>query len=344
MSGKDGAQEIKDLVPPQASFRVAKLLRRNPNPFFDVLAVFQLLHIFRKENPDIIFLNSSKAGFVGSIAALLMIGRRHVRVIYRIGGWTFHDPRPWWLNGLYFLLEKLSAHWKDYIVVNNKYDLEAGQRLKIKPRRELVLIHNGIDPYLNFFERDRARSELVSRLPRSIDTGRKPWIGVIANFYPAKGLIHLIRAATQLEKDTLTLIIGDGKLRRLLEQEIRQNGLREKVFLLGKIPNAHRYLPAFDVFALPSIKEGLPWVILEAMAAKVPVVTTRVGAIPELIENNTHGLVVDPGAPAQLARAIDRLLNDERLGQDLALQAHQRLVKDFSLLAMVRRYEELFRI
>jgi hypothetical protein len=154
----------------------------------DISAIGELARIITEEAPDILFLNSSKAGFIGSLAA------RKVRkalpglsVIYRIGGWTFNDPWPRWKKGAFILLERLSSRWKDYIIVNNASDLKDAQKYSIRPRNQVLMVHNGIDPYMEFLDREQARSKIFQRIQKP-GLDNKMIVGTIANFYPPKGL------------------------------------------------------------------------------------------------------------------------------------------------------------
>ena len=93
---------------------------------------------------------------------------------------------------------------------------------------------------------------------------------------------------------------------------------------------------------LPSVKEGFPWALLEAMAARVPVVATRVGAVPEMIEDGVSGLICEPGNSEQMAHAIVRLFGNDTLRQDCAIDAHQQVLNTFNLREMISQYEKLF--
>ena len=313
-----------------------KFLRREINPFFDLLAVIELATLIRKFKPDYLHLNSSKAGVLGSIA-----GFKKTKIIYRIGGWSFNDPWPWWKKKLFIAAEKTTAGFKDIIVVNNKKDYEQALKLKIKPRKGLRLIHNGIDTLkTEFLSKEEARRKLKASPIDFI-------IGTIANFYPTKGVEHLIKAVKTLKdnfgKEGFKLLaIGDGQMKKNLESLIRYFKLEKEVVLLGQIPEAQKYMKAFDVFVLPSVKEGFPWVILEAMAAKLPIVATSVGALPEMVEDGKSGILVEPKNPQKLAQAIKYLFENERVRQELGIQAHQTLLFKFPVEKMVRETEELF--
>ena len=168
-------------------------------------------------------------------------------------------------------------------------------------------------------------------------------IGTVANLYPTKGIEYLIQAADQLNNidDLVFFVIGEGELRPELEKMIREKGLGKKVFLLGQIPDAHRFMSAFDVFVLPSIKEGFPWTLIEAMSAKLPVIATDVGAVSEIIDNYKNGLIVKSKDPAELADKIKEVLENEHLKSELGIQAHQTVLFKFELDKMVKQIENL---
>lgn len=332
-----------------------KFLKRKINPFFDCLAIFELIKLINNFRPDYLHLSSSKAGFLGSIAGfkikILKFRKfKNLKIIYRIGGWTFNDPWPWWKKKVFIWTEKATARLKNVIVVNNKYDYDQAIKLKIKPKEKLVLIHNGIDALkINFLPKDEARVRLFKNLSKEHGKIFQTdfVIGTIANFYPTKGLEYLIETVRILKSlihnsKFIILIIGDGQERSNIESQIKNYGLEKEIILLGQIPEAFKYMKAFDIFVLPSIKEGFPWVILEAMAAKVPIVATDVGAMPEIIENDKNGILVEPKSPEQLAEAIKYLLENERIRREFALQAHQTALFKFPIEKMLRETEELF--
>ena len=349
--GSDGDGEfLKFLDKEKISHVILSNLKKNISPWHDFRAAFEIRKLIKKFQPDTLFLNSSKAGFLGSLAAVfpfkLATRNQKLVTIYRIGGWTFNDPWPKWKKCLWIFLERLSASWKDIVIVNSKKDLEQAQKLKIKPKQELVLIHNGIDVYgTEFLPAQEARLKLFEIIARH--AGRifqtKFVVGTIANFYPAKGLEHLISAVGRFRdrEEIAFVVIGDGMEKESLKLKIESLKLKNKIFFTGNLPEAWQYLTAFDVFVLPSVKEGFPWTVLEAMTAKVPVIATEVGAIPEIIEDGKNGFVAKPGNPEMLAEKINILLNDDRLRQEFAIQGHQTVLFKFSLNKMMKRVEKL---
>ncbi len=342
--GAESGNELARLLPEHVTHAVAEHLVRRWSVWHDVLSVFELRRQMRAYRPDVVLCISSKAGFNGSLAARPL--RRmfpNMNVIYRIGGWTFNDPIPAWERGFYTILERWSAHWKDYIVLNNTHDFEQAKKLHIHPRRGLLRIYNGLDPYLSFLTREEARESLNHRISEHLRLNPEdPVVGTIANLYPTKGISTLIGAASAGDPAIRYVVLGDGPQHHELEQLVHRHGLQNRFFLLGRVKDAWKYIPAFDVFALPSVKEGFPWALLEAMAAKMPVVATRVGAVPEMIENGVSGIICEPKNAEQFTHGIARLFTDTELGHDMAINAHQQVLAKFSLRDMMAHYEELF--
>lgn len=315
-------------------------------PFLStILAIWEIKNLLKKGKPDVLFLCSTTAGILGSIAGWLYKKRgSSLKIIYRIGGWAFRDPRPSWQNKIIIWIEKLTAQFKDKIIVNSEIDRQLALQYKIAPENKIIKIHNGVDVNeLKFLPPQKARQRLLSRsfLDSLI-------IGVIANFYKTKGLEHLIEAADILNSKFLIrnskfVIIGDGKERSRLEGLIKKYGLENTVFLVGRISDARKYLKALDIFVLPSIKEGFPWVILEAMAARIPIVATKVGAVAEIIENTKEGLLVEAKNSQALAEKIIWLLKRPKQAQQMARQARKKVEKQFTLRKMIESTVEVIK-
>ena len=326
-------------------------LKRDVNFFYDLKAVNDLSKVIIQFQPDVLFMISSKAGFVGSLALRkaahgLKPDKKIIKTIYRIGGWSFNDPRSAWKKLIFIILEKIGAKWKNLIIVNNTRDLEQAKRYNIKPKEGMVMIPNGLDVYkMDFMPKDEARLKLFESAAKQ--TGKifqaKTIIGTIANFYPSKGLTYLIEAAEYFKNnhEIVFFIIGDGPERPTLEKMIYDKGLGEKIFLFGQIPDAYRYLPAFDIFVLASIKEGSSWALIEAMAAKLPVIATSVGTASEIIEDDKNGSLIVPSNSELLAGKIKENLNNKFKMQEMGIQAHQTIVLKYDLQKMVRQIEEI---
>lgn len=346
-SGSDGGGELLlNFKANNLNVVELKFLKRKISFFNDIWATFELRRLIKEFKPDTIFLNSSKAGFLGALAVRLYHGRKRMSVIYRIGGWSFNDPRPKWEKKLWIFIEKISARWKDIIIVNNKHDFDQAKQLKIKPQKDIVLIYNGLDVYkMDFLSREDARLKLFEKIIKH--SGKifqiDKIIGTIANFYPPKGLEYLVEAAEHFKNDDTVafIIIGEGGERGKLENLIKTKGLEKKIFLIGQVSEAYKLLSAFDIFVLPSLKEGFPWSLIEAMSAKLPVIATSVGAVPEIIENYRNGIIIRPGDATQIAAKIKEILGTDRLKQEMGIQAHQTVLFKFNADKMISQTEAL---
>jgi glycosyltransferase involved in cell wall biosynthesis len=175
--------------------------------------------------------------------------------------------------------------------------------------------------------------------------GDAPVIGVVCELRAQKALEVLFEAAARLRQDLpglRVLVAGDGPERESLEQEARRLDLDGTVQLLGIRRDVPALLDALDVAVLSSDYEGSPLSVMEYMAAGKPVVSTRVGGVPELVEHGVHGLLVEPRDPAALAAAIGRLLRDPADARRLGEQGRERQQRELSLDAMVRKIEHLY--
>lgn len=312
--------KIKNLVRPISSTK-------------DLAAYWEIKKLLNQTKPDILHLNSSKAGVIGAIAG------RHAgvkKIIYTVHGFVFNEPMSKLKKFIYLNAEKLSARYKDKLICVSDFDKQAGLENKIAAVQKFITIHNGL-PNLSFLPKDQARIELGLPTDQLV-------IGTIANLYPTKGLIYFIRAAEIIAKkvpDAFFKIVGFGQQQDELRAEINKAGL-DNCFLIGPKSDAYRYLKAFDIFVLPSVKEGLPFAIMEAMQAGLPIIATNVGGITEMITDNYSGLLVPPAQPQALADAIFELIGDKSLAKDLGTKAKIDVEKKFNLQNMLSETEKVY--
>ncbi len=172
-----------------------------------------------------------------------------------------------------------------------------------------------------------------------------PVVGTVCVLRPQKALDVLLRAAQLLRAEfpRLRLVIaGDGPERERLKAMTAELGLDGSVDFLGLRNDVPALLSAFDIAVSSSDFEGTPLAVMEYMAAAKPIVATRVGGVPELIDHGVHGLLVEPRDPAALAASIGQLLRDRDYGETLAARARERQRKEFDIEAAVRRIERLY--
>lgn len=295
-----------------ASFELMDLVR-SISPLKDMKAIWQLRKFIDAEKFDLVHVNSSKAGLVGTLAA--RFSQSKPPVIYTAHGWGFSEKRSLLFKLAVLWSEKVAAPHRAATIVLTSAEREVALKNRLATKENIYLIPLGIDQdEINFLNRAEARTE-ISRLCGFDDRGGQI-IGTIANAYPAKDLSNLLKSFNFLaaKMPSINLVVfGDGpEMTKLLAlRAALSNGKR--MHLPGSVTDAARVLKGFDVFALSSSKEGLPWVMLEASLAGTPIVATRVGAIPELINDRVSGVLVKPGDPSALARALDEVLSDSVL-------------------------------
>ncbi|MBI3442542.1 MAG: glycosyltransferase family 4 protein [Candidatus Sungbacteria bacterium] len=339
-----------------------------------------LRNLFEREQPDVIHLNSSKVGGLGGLAGRITAwrARKKMRIVFTVHGWGFLEDRHLFWRAAAFLASWASTLFQDAVILINSRDYAVAE--KFIPRRKLALIQNGLSQHA-FAAQEDARRFLSEKTGREIPTDAL-FIGTIAELTKNKGLNYLIDAAKHMHchsrpaskcginssgnpdqresgfpiKSGMTirenainpkikfrfLIIGEGEDRIRLEQQIRDLHLEDTVFLLGFIPDAAQHLPGMDMFVLPSVKEGLPYVVMEAMAAGTPVIASNVGGIPDLIAHNETGVLVLPKNPQALAEAIELLIQNPEQRVLLGKRASDSVRTKFSLRAMLEKTQQLY--
>lgn len=314
----------------------------------NLLAFFEIFILIAKTKPNIIYLLSSEAGFAGSIAGSFyrFFLQKKIKIIYRIGGWAFKEPRSIIIKKIYLWAEKISVPFKDIIIVNSEFDRQLAIKNNIINLSKIIVIYNGLDfNEIKFLPKEEARKFIESKVENlKLKIENSILIGTIANLYKNKGIDYLISAITRISDHNKFnfVIIGEGPERPNLEKAIKKHELENVVFIIGKVSDVYRYLKAFDLFVLPSVKEGQPWAILEAMAASVPIVATNIAGIPEMIENEKSGLLVEPADPDSLSEAIEKMITHPSLAGECAKNALTVVKEKFDIEKMVRKNEELF--
>jgi glycosyltransferase involved in cell wall biosynthesis len=173
----------------------------------------------------------------------------------------------------------------------------------------------------------------------------EPTVGIVSRLARAKGYVYLLDAVPELVTrfpGVRFVIVGDGPERGPLEAKVEASGVADNVIFAGHRTDIDRILCAFDVFACPSLAEGMPYSVMEAMRAGLPIVASRVGGLPELLADGEAGVLVEAGDHKALAAAICDLLSDEAARATLGAAAHARVSEAFSLESMIDCTERVF--
>lgn len=209
-------------------------------------------------------------------------------------------------------------------------------------RQRIQVIYNGVEP----FSLHTAEDILDYKAQLGIPPGEKV-VGIVGSLYPVKGHRYLLEAVPSLLQRfprTTFLIVGRGALDETLKAQAEELGIDKKVLFLGLRQDIPRLLAVMDVFAHPSLSEGLSMAILEAMMAAKPVVATNVGGNPELLVHGATGFLVQPKNSAALVECVGGLLQDPALARNLGASGRDRAMQLFSLKAMATQYQSLYMI
>jgi glycosyltransferase involved in cell wall biosynthesis len=289
-------------------------------------AIIRLRSAFARFRPDIVHLHTGRATWLGGLAARMLsiptvTTRRMDKPVRR--GWrqrVTYGP----------LVTRVVA-----VSCVVQEELLAGG---VSPEK-LSLIHDSVDMkiFASLPDRNTARSALCAGANATV-------LLTVGALFRRKGFDVLLEALSQTQNRHLVLwIAGDGPERGSLEAQAKRLGLSERVLFLGRREDVPNLLAACDVFVLASRREGLGVSALEAMAARRPVVATRVGGLAEAVVDERTGLLVPPSDPRPLARAVDRLAADPQLCLRLGDAGPSRVSEGFLAAQMVDAYDELYR-
>jgi L-malate glycosyltransferase len=288
--------------------------------------------------PDIIHTHKYKDTILGACAAASACVPTVVRTIH---GMTEPFLGTAYLKMMgYELLDRLiiSTRVKKLIAVSCNIAATLGSLYGLD---KVVQIHNGIN--LEAVKASHDREDVRQGLGIQADDYV---IGTVGRLTPVKGHEILLRAVSSLRKtktrNIRLLIVGDGPLISKLKDLMRELNIENQVILAGQRDDVYDLVTCMDVFALPSLHEGIPMVLLEALALKRPVVASRVGGIPEVLEHGRSGLLVSPGNVMELVEAIDRILNDRLYAIQLAQAGRDRMEVQFSSTVMAKRVAHLY--
>lgn len=323
--------------------RVLPALGREVRGWQDLTALYQLIRLMREVRPTIVHTHTAKAGTLGRLAARLagvpvVVHTYHGHVFY-----GYFSPRT---TRLYLAIERWLARRTDRLLTVSETVRRELLALGIGTPERLTVMPLGLD-LDRFLDCGGTRGQLRAELGVGADT---PLVGIVARLVPIKAHEVFLEAAATLARqvpDSRFLVIGDGERRSELEGLARGLGLGDRVRFLGWRRDLERIYADLDLVVLTSRNEGSPVSLIEAMAAGRSVVATRVGGVPDLVEDGVTGCLVPAGDSHALAGAIGALLRDPDRRRSLGAAARKHVYPAFSadrLLAdMDRLYRELIR-
>ncbi len=309
----------------------------------DAGSLKEIISIIKHRKPDILHMHSPKAAGLGSVAGRLLGVKS---IIHTVHGWSFNEDRPLHQRALILFFSWLTMMFCHTTILLSKK--EHSQALNFPWTKEkLLLIPLGIKPPI-FISIDGAKQAIAKAIGMPpVDFNKKTVIGTIAELHPNKGLPYLIKAFSEVVQQypqAILVIIGNGQELTSLHMLIKEMKLEQNVFLAGYMDQAAEYLKAFNIFALSSLKEGLPYAILEAGTASLPVVATTVGGIPEIIEDMKSGVLVQPKNIRELSHAISFMIEHPEERRKYGATLKEKVLRDFSIETMTSSVTKLYAI
>ncbi len=318
-------------------------LGREISPLRDLAATLRLARLIRRERPDILHTHTAKAGTVGRVAALLAGRRRPPIVVHTFHG---HVLRGYFgpLRSLVFrLLERwLAAHTTALIAVSPQVRDDLVD-LHVAPRERFAVIRLGIelDERVNGAQDGRLESRRYLGIPP--DRFAVGWIGRMTAVKRTDDVLLAFKRLRDEGVDAVLCLVGDGPDRLQLERRAHELGVMRDTLFLGYQEDVAPFYAAFDALVLPSSNEGTPVSAIEALAAGRPVVATRVGGVPDVVEEGKDGFLVEPGATEELADRLGQLARDPALREQMGRAGRERVLPRYAVDRLVDDVDRLYR-
>jgi len=243
-----------------------------------------------------------------------------------------------WKNIIHRAIDRYLARSTHKIIANADAVKEFVQNEGIMPDK--------IEVIRNSFDREKFRKPDRENARRRLGVSEgEVAIGFAGRLSRQKGALYLIKAGALLPKeiDWKIYIFGEGPLRRKLEKRARASGIESRVRFMGAFQNSDEILPGLDVFVLPSLWEGLPNVLIEALASQLPVVAADVGGVKEVVKEGSSGFLVPRASARALAEKIEVLLKDKELREKMGREGRDFALAVFDVKTVVMAYEDIYR-
>lgn len=290
-----------------------------------LISLFQLIIALRKLRPEILVFNTPKPVFIGTAASRFASVR--ARIVFRRVNFPLRKN----------FLTRFKYTWGIDCIVAISESIRLQLEVSGIPDSKIRTIYEGMD---------------LSLYPENIDrkaarAGKPTVVGTVAHLSPEKGIHYLIEAASlipDVHSKLRFIVVGEGSCLPEIKALTRKKGLDNVFQFAGFHSDTSQFMKTFDIFALPSLSEGLSSAILEAMATSLPIVATEVGGIPELVKSGDNGFLVSPGDPVSLSLAIQRLADNPEESRRMGLRGRKRMEEQFTLERKIAETEQLCRI
>jgi glycosyltransferase involved in cell wall biosynthesis len=306
-------------------FRSLRHLAKPIHPVKDLLATFELWKALVEISPDLVAAHTAKAGLVARCAAALA----RIPVVFTPHGWAISDRISARQGRIFRTIERLAGRLSARLINVCEYERTLAREFRIAEDAKLVVVHNGIPDIPSEF---LAHPECQ---PARLIT--------VARFESPKDYSTLLLALSMLKDHQWTIdLVGDGPLQPEIRRMAQAMGLEHRLRFLGARNDVPGLLAQAHVFVLSTRSEALPYSVLEAMRAGLPVVASNVGGISEAVADGQTGLVVPPNDATALARHLGRLIASPELRAQMGGAARTRVLELFTLDKMLEQTFDIY--
>jgi len=304
----------------------------------DLFHLFKMIIFLEKKNYTIVHTHSSKAGVIHRLAAKIA---RVPIIIHTVHGWSFHTELPHLLRKFYIFWERIAAMCTDKIITVSACDVDKGLKEHIAVRKKYITIHSSID-----IDKYAKPTKNILRIKQNLGLDKeKVIVGTVSRMVPQKAPLDFISVAHKICKkydNVQFLFVGDGELKKEVEKFIANYNLENNVILAGLRKDIPDMLAVMDIFVLTSLWEGLPRVFPQAMAAKLPVIATKLNGSKEIIKDNWNGYMTESGKPDQIVAKLEILINNKAKRERLGLNGFNKINPKFCVYKMTQNIDLLY--
>jgi len=318
-------------------------LHREISPLEDARAIVRLAQLIREERPQILHTHTAKAGAVGRIAALLAGSARPPIVVHTFHG---HVLRGYFspLTTLGFrTLERWLARVTTRLIAVSPEVRDDLVRLGVGPKEKFAVIRLGIELGERVGGDEETRRETRRQLGVGPDAFVVGWVGRMTAVKRTDDVVRSFRELLDRDVDAYLCLVGDGPDRPRLERLAHELGIVKRCLFVGYQDDVAPYYEAIDVLLLPSVNEGTPVSVIEALAAGRPAVATRVGGVPDVVRDGVDGHLVEVGDASTLGERLAELARDPSRREEMGQEGRSRVIERYAVSRLVDDIDALYR-
>lgn len=309
---------------------------REINPAKDFTALIKLVRIIHMNRYDIIHTHGSKAGFIGRLAAAIS---GVPIVLFTVHGWGL-KAGSFFVCRIFRMIERILAMFTTKILFQTRADIAEARLYRIGKRSQYILIGNGINlqPFVNFDK------DIAKQLKKKLNLGNKRIVGTVGRVSAQKnpvGFLTVAQESLREKSDVIFLFVGGGEMLEEMRMLVKELNLEKNIIFTGVRYDIPEVMANFDVFILPSLWEGMPRSVIEALALSKPVVAYRVGGLEEIIKDGENGLIISLNQTDKFVEGVRFLLENPAICKKMG-RIGKTMVERYDFSHVVEKTEALY--